>query len=382
MVDLNVEMPKYTEHIRIVNKDEEVERRFNVWHDAIKDYAYDARNSCHSSQWHQTVKQDNYLLFFGGALTYRLNNPCCAYEHTVRTEVRVFNKPEVEIIEKTILFEPIEKEYRTTKEKELLDIVTSEFLEGRRILLYTVYHEANQITDRLKDVLADLSEKNIKVEAMPESLKSENIEEWIANECSADVLICSQKRVATGLDLVMFHTVIFYELDRQLRIVQQSKTRPWRPIGQTKDVRVYFLAYRGRQELELINIAKKMRAAATIEGVLIDENTIAQIYDYNREMTQTVAEITEVISRTDLGETDFVRGREMTVFEQQYKAACEANKIAAQQTAEEEEFYEAALEVKTFVEADVHKVCEESVAFSKTNIGIKKGVQATFDFIW
>jgi hypothetical protein len=118
------------------------------------------------------------------------------------------------------------------------------------------------------------------------------------------------------LDLVQFHTIIFYELDRQLRIVSQAKQRPWRPVGQEKEVRVYYLAYEGRQEKELRRIAEKMRAAATVEGRIIEDDSIAALYDYNPDVTAAIKEISNKIEYVD--DVEIIRSKSNNEFTDYY----------------------------------------------------------------
>jgi hypothetical protein len=263
MDDLNIKMPELTETIRLMNIDEEVSMAFDHW----------------SSEVHEAARGTGHNLFhFNSAKNYRVNNPTHNY---------------VEDIDGSEIFFPsLPRNFRSTKEKELLSIVKKEISEGRRVMIYGVYNQSTNLYGRLVDILQD---EGISADFMPDNIKAENIEEWIIN-FEGDVLVLPQKRVATGLDLVMFHTVIFFEIDQQLRIVQQAKVRPWRPIGQDKDVRIFYLAYRGNQEKALQVMAHKMRSAATVEGEIIEDESIAAIYDYNPEMTEAIAQMSATIS--------------------------------------------------------------------------------------
>jgi hypothetical protein len=53
-------------------------------------------------------------------------------------------------------------------------------------------------------------------------------------------VICHPKLVETGLDLLDFPTIIFYESGYSLHTLRQAGRRSWR-IGQRRPVRVKFL---------------------------------------------------------------------------------------------------------------------------------------------
>ena len=57
-------------------------------------------------------------------------------------------------------------------------------------------------------------------------------------------MICHPKLVETGLDLLDFPTIIFYESGYSLHTLRQASRRSWR-IGQRRPVRVKFRCYEG-----------------------------------------------------------------------------------------------------------------------------------------
>ena len=139
-----------------------------------------------------------------------------------------------------------------------------------------------------------MNDNGITAAALPSNVKSENIMAWI-NALESDVAILPQRRSDTGLNLVMFNTVVFYELSDQIRTVQQAKCRPWRPIGQTKDVRVFYLAYSGDQSRQLAMIGKKMVSTTVSSGKKILEDGLADLYDYQREQTNNIRAAEEIV---------------------------------------------------------------------------------------
>ena len=276
--DLNVDMPNFREIQRIVPLNEEITTRFNEWKSRILG-----------------VNEHENMYQFNSSLSYRINNPTKRYVHTTE-EFSYINQVTGDVVyvrPREVEFDALPEESLFNKEKELIDICKSELSEERRVLVYGVYNNSTEIYSRLKLVL---DREGIHSEITPSSLKAEDLEEWLRSPDRANVVFVPQKRVATGLDLVEYHTVIFYEIDKELKTVSQAKVRPWRPVGQTKEVRVYYLAYEGKQAEALQRMAQKMRAAAVVDGEVIENDTIAAIYDYNPELTAAIKNITQTIN--------------------------------------------------------------------------------------
>ncbi len=352
MEDLNVEMPEFHEFIEIVDMDKEIEDQFKEWSERVNQAA--------------TMVKNFNLMHFKASSHYRVNNPTFNYEQIIKGK-QVVNEYDpdqedqdiiLQDVEYNIPYIPLPTSFRSNKDKKLIQLVKSELAEGRRVMVYGVYNQSTGIYSRLEEILR---EEGINVGCMPDTVKAVDIEEWIIN-FQGDVLIVPQKRIATGLDLVMFHTVIFYEMDNQLRIVQQAKVRPWRPVGQTKEVRVYYIAFKGQQERELISMAQKMRAAATVEGEIIENDSIAAIYDYNPELTAAIAEIAGNIKNGEI-ESAMIR-RELSPFEERYKNLLMQYSLSETQNNEDividAEIINA--EVETIVEeAVVENISEETI---------------------
>jgi len=91
-------------------------------------------------------------------------------------------------------------------------------------------------------------------------------EAWIEKQAhQMDALITHPKAVETGLDLVMFQTVVAYEAIYATISLAQAVCRVWR-LGQTRPVRVFALGYKGI-ELEAWNvIARKISWAKSVYG--------------------------------------------------------------------------------------------------------------------
>ncbi len=75
----------------------------------------------------------------------------------------------------------------------------------------------------------------------------------------------------TGLDLLDFPTIIFYESGYSLHTLRQASRRSWR-IGQRRPVRVKFLCYEGTMQTACLRfMGKKLLVALTMEGKFAGE---------------------------------------------------------------------------------------------------------------
>jgi len=91
-------------------------------------------------------------------------------------------------------------------------------------------------------------------------------ERWIEDHGYVDALITNPRLVQTGLDLVSFQTVVFYEPEYSLYNLWQALRRAWR-LGQTQLVKAVFAVYKDAMEAQALALmGRKMRAAQTLYG--------------------------------------------------------------------------------------------------------------------
>ena len=99
------------------------------------------------------------------------------------------------------------------KERALVDLVAAELLEGRRVLVYATHTAARDITGRMDDIL---TRHGFRVAVMKaDAMAPDKREAWVADsvEEGIDVLICHPRLVQTGLDLVDFPTIAWFETE-------------------------------------------------------------------------------------------------------------------------------------------------------------------------
>ena len=103
-------------------------------------------------------------------------------------------------------------------------------------------------------------------------ISADRREEWLARRVKQglDVLLVHPRLVQTGLDLVDFPTIVWYEVDYSVYTMRQASRRSWR-IGQRLPVQVVYFAYRGTLQAQaLALVAKKLQSSLAVEGELAE----------------------------------------------------------------------------------------------------------------
>ena len=170
---------------------------------------------------------------------------------------------------------PLSEEKLYPKEKALLDLVAAERLEGRRVLVYATHTGTRDITERMSDILTKHGFRAAVMKA--DAVAPDRREAWVAQqvEKGIDVLICHPRLVQTGLDLIDFPTIVWAETDYSVYTMRQASRRSWR-IGQTRPVKVVFMAYRGTLQADALKlVAQKLQSSLAVEGELPEDGLAA-----------------------------------------------------------------------------------------------------------
>jgi SNF2 family DNA or RNA helicase len=160
------------------------------------------------------------------------------------------------------------------KEQKLLDLVRAEVAQGRKCLV-CLEHTGK------RDLIPTLTEKLGRIGITPLVLRADNPpvakrEAFIRQMAPRfEVMIANTNLIKTGLDLVEFPTLIFFQAGYSVFTLRQASRRSWR-IGQEQPVKVYYLHYGNTmQELALTLLASKMETALAVEGDLTDKGLLA-----------------------------------------------------------------------------------------------------------
>src|SRR5713226_3089271 len=169
---------------------------------------------------------------------------------------------------------PLDEDRLYPKEEALLRICETAKRDGRKTVVYCVHTETRDITERLKKILGDAGLEAQVLKAA--KVKASEREEWLQS-FRGDVLITHPRNVQTGLDLIQFPEVVWYQQDYSVYILRQASRRSWR-IGQKEHVNVHHLYYKGTIQEKAISLnVKKLRAALLTEGELTDGQFLEQI---------------------------------------------------------------------------------------------------------
>jgi SNF2 family DNA or RNA helicase len=184
------------------------------------------------------------------------------------------------------------------KEAALIADIREELRQGRRCQVYATYTGAKDVNGRLERIL---SAAGFRVAVLRASIPSHKREEWYDRqlESGVEVVICHPKLVETGLDLLAFPTLHFYQTGYSLHTLRQASRRSWR-IGQRHPVRVKFLTYKGTmQEICLRLMGRKMLVALMMEGKFSGEGL--QSLDADEDLMSAMAR--ELVEKAGVGES-------------------------------------------------------------------------------
>ena len=159
------------------------------------------------------------------------------------------------------------------KEKELLQIIEDEISKGRKILVYIQNSNTTDISPRLVKMIEDKGYRVKVLRSGNTEGRSEKIDKWVKK--GLDVLICNPKLVETGLDLLSFASIVFYQCGYSTYTLRQASRRSWR-ITQRNPVKVYYLTYSDTMQTRAMKlIATKLETSLALEGELTDKGLSA-----------------------------------------------------------------------------------------------------------
>ena len=244
--DLGLSLPRYSEEVAALSMEEEQGNQYREMAGKLRGLA---------------IKNRRYLSTW---LQWTLARPNSAFRDEV-VQIDEINR-DGEFVRTVDLMElpAVVGQDRLPKEQWLVDFCRSERQQGRKVLIYVRQTGTRDIQDRILKVLRD---GGVRAEVLSSSINPRKREEWIARRVyGLDALITNPRLVATGLDLVAFSSITFFEPEYSLYTMWQALRRVWR-LGQTKPVKAVFSVYHGAMESQaLALIGAKMKAAQLLYG--------------------------------------------------------------------------------------------------------------------
>ena len=179
------------------------------------------------------------------------------------------------------------------KEERLLDILAAEKKQGRKVAVFLEHTGTRDLLPTLEKKLTDNGFSPLILRS--QAVKPENREEWLKAKVDTgeyDCLLCNPNLVKTGLDLLDFPTIIFFQCGYSVFTLRQASRRSWR-IGQDLPVRVFYMAYaKSMQEKALSLMAQKMETSLAVEGELSDQGLAALSESDNSMMYELAKALT------------------------------------------------------------------------------------------
>ena len=196
------------------------------------------------------------------------------------------------------------KVYASAKDQKLLELVQKHKENGEKVLVYVHWINKLDCVSRIQTILA---EHGIKSAFLTASISARARQKWISDKVKEgiDVLICNPSLVETGLNLLDFTTIIFYQMDDKLFTLRQARRRSLR-LNQSHDVTVYILYFKDTvQENIICLMANKLQAAMAIEGKFSEEGLNA-MGDTDSILNQLANNLTKDIDmKLEAGAFDF-----------------------------------------------------------------------------
>jgi len=280
--DISEALPSYREEVVSVEMDPPLE-------EAYKKLEEDVKNALKEHRGNQSVMSValNALLLYPDR-PFRLGN-LFGWEYDPATQRR----------ERFLIAETpdLNEDHVYAKERRLVEEVKVELGRGRRCQIYAVYTQKRDVTQRLERILTN---EGIRVALLTTDVPPEARESWYDRQLRGGVqaVICHPKLVQTGLDLIDFPTILFYETGYSIYVLRQASRRSWR-IGQRLPVKVEYLHYaETMQESCLRLMGKKLLVSLAMEGKFSSEGLQA----INDEDDILMAIARELVTQKGIGE--------------------------------------------------------------------------------
>ena len=289
--DISDKLPRYDESVISVDMDDALQQAYETLEEEIRSAMREHRGN----KSLMSILLNTLLLY-----------PDHPYDFD-QIWARAFD-PQTKEYVKFLVTEPqnLTRETLYAKERALIADVKEELRQGRRCQVYATYTGEKDVTLRLEAVLR---QEGFRVAVLRSSVPTDKREDWYDRQLKAgvEVVICHPKLVETGLDLLAFPSLYFYETGYSLHTLRQASRRSWR-IGQRFPVRVKFVTYSGTmQETCLRLMGKKMLVALMMEGKFSGEGL--QALDTDEDLMSAMAR--ELVEKAGVGESADAAWREL-----------------------------------------------------------------------
>ncbi len=184
------------------------------------------------------------------------------------------------------------------KEAWLIDLVQEQRDRGRKTIVFCRQTGTRDITTHLRVLLENAG---LRVAVLKASVSTDKREAWLKEQATqVDALIVNPKIVDTGLDLVDFQSIAWYESEYSLYTLMQATKRIYR-VGQVNDVEIHFAVYVDSAEHHATALAgRKWAAAQLLYGDSV-EGALAQAVDTDGFLAELTKSMIDHARIDDLG---------------------------------------------------------------------------------
>lgn len=253
--DLGKALPHYEEIALPVELDADVSAEYDRTRQRLKDYLIQRR-------WEgDTTFRGAYLQWSMGWI----NAAFRPYEviHNLKHPITGLKEPY------TVASIPSYGEERIyAKEQALIDLVHAELSADRPCVIYFRQTATRDIQPRL-DRLLRQHVPAARTFILANTVEAERREAVIEREIAkgTNVVLCNPELVKTGLDLIHFPTLIFFEIVFNLSTMMQAAARSYRLNQTHTHCKVYYLFAEGTMEQTAVQLmSRKQRAAKLLTG--------------------------------------------------------------------------------------------------------------------
>ncbi|MBZ0283467.1 MAG: DUF6094 domain-containing protein [Anaerolineae bacterium] len=253
--DLGKWLPQYEEIALPVEMDSDTYEQYDRTRQQLKDYLIARR-------WEgDTTFRGSYLQWSMGWVNAPFRP--CEIIHNLKHPITGAKTPH------TVTTIPAYGEDRIyAKEQALIDLIRSELGQNRPVVIYVRQTDTRDIQPRLQQLIQQ-HVPEAKSFILKNTVQAERREAIIEAEITkgTNVVITNPELVKTGLDLIHFPTLVFYEIVFNLSTMMQAAARSYR-LNQTHEhCKVVYLFYEETMEHTAVQLmSRKQRAAKLLTG--------------------------------------------------------------------------------------------------------------------
>lgn len=254
--DLGSVMPKFGEIPQEVTMDEVMRSIYNTTYNQLKEYN---KRCIISGDGSFTASFYQNMLRLPDSM-HRDN------EVHHRTKIDKYN-PRSAKTDKIVMTIPNVGVYPKPKENRLIEILKEKLSAGKKVIVYLSQTGTRDIQDHLysiiKEGIPDSSPFILRNVATTGRVK------WIQERVDEgkDIMISNPGLVTEGVNLIMFSTIVYIEIEPSLTVMSQSSRRIWRLSQPEPEVEVHYLYYDDVFQSSLLySIADKTAAANVLYG--------------------------------------------------------------------------------------------------------------------